>query len=276
MKTANTFRLIFLLLVFFATACVDEIARRPCRISQVYWEGQWFDAFYSGSGRLLRLEADTSKVDFHYNGADQLIKAEIYGTDPDPKYRFEFAHGPFGIVETNEYHPSIWGEYRTRTEFHYAGPSVVDYLIHEEYGVDPVPGFVIQYDITYSGGNVKLIDGTSSVITTDYIGSRYDKKKNPFKVLAAAVGNPAFFPACKMVNYPVATYDISYLSIFSSNNPLRGQYEVPGVDPAFQTFANHYAGAIADKITWSSSSYGVVTSNEYAFKLECGHHAGGE
>jgi hypothetical protein len=240
----------------------------------MYWEGQWFNATYSGSGRLILLEADTSRVEFHYNASDQLVKAEIYGTALAPKYRFEFAHGPFGIIEANEYHPSIWGDYRTRTEYHYSDPVTVAYMIQEEYGVDPVPGFVIRYDISYSGGNVKLIDGTSSVITTDYIGTRYDKKRNPFKALAASVGNPAFFPVCKMANYPVATYDISYLSLFSRNNPLRGQYQVPGVDPALQSFDNHYSGPFADKITWYSSSYGDVTSNEYAFNFECGHPAG--
>lgn len=265
------FRFVPFALILALSACHDEIPSRPCRIEKMYWEDQWFSASYSGSGRLTLLQADTSRVEFHYNASDQLIKAAIYGTGATPAYRFEFIHGPWGIIESNEYHPSIWGEYRTRTLYHYAAPGVVDYFIDEEYGADPDPGFIIRTDITYSGGNVKHLDGTSSVIVTDYYGLKYDKRKNPFRALAVAVGNPAFFPVCRMVNYPVATYDISYLSIFSRNNPLSGQYQVPGVDPTDQTFTNHYSGPMANKIRWDSSSYGTVTTNEYAFEFSCGY-----
>ena len=265
------YQLIPLTLIVILSSCIDESPTRPCRITKMYWENQWFTASYSSSGRLTLLQADTSKIDFHYNGSNQLVKAEIYGTSPTPQYRFEFVHGPLGIVEANEYHPSIWGEYRTKTVYHYSGPGVVDYMITYEYGADPDPGFIIQEDITYSSGNVKHIHGTSSVIYTDYYGLRYDKRKNPFKALAIAVGNPAFFPVCKIVNFPVSTYDISNLSIFSRNNPLRGEYRVPGVDPTAQSFENYYSGAMAEKIKWSESSYGTVESNDYAFKFGCGY-----
>jgi hypothetical protein len=264
----------FVLLIAIVSSCTDPIAP-PCRISKFYWEDQWHDASYNSAGRLISLIADSSSVFFYYDASMRLEKAEIFNGDPTPKYRYEFIQGPSGIIELNEYHMSIFGEEHNRVLFHYSAPNRVDYSIRQEFGTDPTPGFEIRYDFTYVNNNVRFIEGSSSVIHTEYSASRYDKKKNPFRVLAFAVGNPAFFPVCRMANFPVSDYDISFMSLFSFNNPLRAQYAITGsgLDPQVQTFVNTYGGPIAKKIVWNDTSYGTTNSEDYEFEFDCGLRA---
>lgn len=256
------------------SGCTPEISRH-CRIAKFLWDGQWHQAHYASDGRLAELIApDSSTILFHYNAASQLTNAEIYRGTPTPKYRFKFTHGPFGIVQTDEYHPSSLGTEHNRTLFHYSSASRVDYIIYQEFGADTtsiVPGFQIRYNLSYVNNNVSFIDGVSSEIHTAYTGGHYDKKNNPFRVLAAAVGNNAFFPVCFMANFPVAHYDISFLSLFSFNNPQRAQYELvgTGLDPEVQTFTNTYAGSVAKKIVWQNGSYGLSDSRTYEFEFDC-------
>jgi hypothetical protein len=212
-----------------------------------------------------------SKFFFHYNGSDQLISAEIYAGNPDPEYSFDFTHGPFGIVESNVY--DSYG-FRRHLEFHYASPTVVDYVVESEYGAGPgdPPTFVIRKDLSYNSGNVTFVSGTvNGNPFTGYTGSDYDTKLNPFKILAQAVGNPAFFPVCNIISYPVVQYDISFLNIFSKNNPGKGIYEVPvGGGPSGQQpqdFVYIYSSSYVESLVWSDELSG---SNKYAFSYNCG------
>lgn len=120
---------------------------------------------------------------------------------------------------------------------------------------------------------MKHVDGTSTVIHTDYFALKYDDRKNPFRILAAAVGNPVFFPIGTHANFPMSsvnnTYDISLLNRFSKNNPVFAQYEVPGVDPTDQFFTYTYDGNLANTLKWDEVSYGVTKSEKFAFEFEC-------
>ena len=270
MKIAITRICLALLLVVFAFSCKDPEAR-TCRISKFYWEGEWHRAQYNSSGRLRALVAENNKIVFYYDALLRLTSAEIFlDGDTEPFYKYQFIHSPHGIVQRDEYHPSDLGTEHTRTIYHYSGPGSVDYFIKQEFGHDEHIGFEIRQDITYSGGNVKHIDGSSSVIATDYYGAKYDNKRNPFKTLAAAVGNDAFFPVGIHANFPVSRYDISCLNLFSKNNPQRGQYRIPGVDPSDQLFTYTYDGDIVKTLVWDETSYGSTTTEKYAFEFECG------
>ena len=267
--------LVIVTCALFTFSCDPELTG-ACRISKFLWEDQWHRAFYNSAGRLTDLVApDSSHIVFYYNASNQLEKALIYKSAPTPKYRFEFIHGPTGIIQTDEFHNSTLGVEHTRTLFHYASATRVDYLIHQEFGTGTTVGFEIRQNMTYVNNDVSFIEGISSEINTAYTASRYDKKKNPFRLLALAVGNPTFFPVCFMTPFPVGEYDISFLSLFSFNNPLRAQYEIPGtgLDPEVETFANTYAGSFAKKITWNNTSYGITDFAVYEFDIDCSAHS---
>jgi hypothetical protein len=269
MKTFLSRGCITVVLIMFVFSC-KEPAMLPCRIAKFYWENEWHAAHYNSSGRLTALIADNSEVYFYYDDLLRLTSAEIFMGDPTPFYKFEFVHGPNGIVQTDEYHPSALGTEHNRTLYHYSSPSRVDYLIQQEWGYDETLGFEIRYDFTYSGNNVSYIEGSSFVIHTDYFGGKYDKKRNPFRALAAAVGNPVFFPVSRHANFPVSNYDISYMSLFSLNNPLDARYEITGsgLDPQLQEFHYTYFGNTAKTILWEEDA---SSSEDYAFEFECGH-----
>jgi hypothetical protein len=261
-----------LLCLIVISSCDNPHPCRTCRIDKVYWEDEWHKAYYSSSGRLVKLEAAVSKIFFHYNGSDQLISAEIYTGDPEPSYTFEFTHGPFGIVGWDMYDPF---DFRRHLEFHYASPAVVDYVVESEYGSGPgdPPTFVIRKDLSYSSQNVMFVSGTvNGNPFTGYTGSAYDKKTNPFKLLAQAVGNPVFFPVCNIVSFPVVQYDVSYLNLFSKNNPGEGMYEVPvgSGDPEVQQqqdFTYVYTASYVESLVWSDE---LGDTNKYAFSYTCG------
>lgn len=256
------------------SGCTPEMSRH-CRISKFLWDDQWHHAHYNSVGRLTELIApDSSTIFFHYDAASLLVKAEIYRSAATPKYRFKFTQGPFGIIQIDEYHDSSIGVEHNRTLFHYSSPTRVDYIIHQEFGADTmttVPGFQIRYNLSYVNNNVSVIQGVSSEINTAYTGGHYDKKNNPFRALAAAVGNNVFFPVAFMANFPVGHYDISFLSLFSFNNPQRAQYELvgSGLDPETQTFTNTYTGSVARKIVWQNTSYGLSDTRVYEFDFDC-------
>ena len=274
MKTLLTRAGIFLLLVSLSFSCT-QYEKPTCRISKFYWEGEWHKAQYNSAGRLLGLVAANSKVVFYYDAMSRLTSAAIYMGDADPYYKFKFIHGPHGIIQADKYHPSIWGTQHTRMIYHYASPTSVDYIISQEFGNTEEINFQIRYDFTYTGGgNVKHIDGTSNVIHSDYFGLKFDDKRNPFRVLAAAGGNPVFFPIGTHANFPMSsannTYDISLMNRFSKNNPVYAEYEIPGVDPDQQFFTYTYDGNMANTLKWDQVHYGTTDTEKYAFEFECG------
>ncbi|HEY9045901.1 MAG TPA: hypothetical protein VIN08_08395 [Ohtaekwangia sp.] len=270
MKTLKTLVRSSLLLCLIVVASCDHWCPHHdvCRISKFYWEGKWHQAYYSTSGRLVRLEATDSKVLFYYDGADKLTHAEIYTTNPAPQYKFEYIQGPSGIIKSTITGP---GGFVRTVDFHYVSPSQVDYYVDSEFGGAPgdPATFVITKYISYSGGNVTLVDGlVNGNPFTKYFGQKYDKKNNPFRELANAVGNPAFFPACNFVSFPVADYDISILSIFSKNNPKKSRYDVGGgAIIQDQTFDYIYNGDAVKSIAWTDLY--ISTTKNYAFEYNC-------
>ena len=271
MKTLLTRGCILLLFILFAFSCADH-ETSPCRITKFLWEGEWHTAQYNSSGRLQGLVAPNSKIVMYYDALSRLTSAEIFmGGDPTPFYKFEFTQGPHGIIQTDRYQPT--GLQLRRTFFHYAGPGVIDEITEQEFGDSSDPTrvtFEVNFLITYSGGNVKALIEDSGIST--YYGMKYDKKRNPFKALAAAVGNDAIFPIGALANFPIggSSYDISYLNRLSKNNPLRGQYSVMGTGPFEQFFTYTYDGNIAKTLKWDEISYGSTSTSEYAFEFACG------
>lgn len=262
---------IFLLLV----ASCDHHIPHPfkCRVSRMLWEGQWHDATYNSAGRLLKLEAPSSLIEFTYDGASLLKKAEIFTGGPDPDLTFEYTQGAYGIIETSLLFPD---GFRRQYIFHYDSPFSIDYFEENEYnaGEDPtVPSFSIVHDLNYTGNNVKFIDGSvnGNLFVRLSSTAAYDKKDNPFRNLAAAVGNPLSFPACRLASFPGGDYDVSRLAIFSCNNPKKGKYEAPvGTDsPQLQAFQYTYSGKNVATARWTEEYFGNVETRDYAFEYDC-------
>lgn len=263
MKSLKLFLAIPLLasLVIISSCDPSDIS---CQIKRFYWEDQYYDAYYSPTGRLELLKSSLSEVRFYYDEYDKLYHAEIHNDgEPSPTYEFDFIHGPFGITEVDLY--PLVGTH-VKEIFHYSSPTQVDYSITQEFGgSDPTEvTFEIFHYFTYSGGNVKHVDSPSSVIHTSYSAHKYDKHGNPFRMLAKAVGNPVFFPVCRTVFFPVSLYDIPYVSLLSKNNPLSGQYEIlgSGLDPQIQEFHYTYTGPLVNTIEWTDTSYGTTVDRK--------------
>ena len=203
MKTLKMLMGASLLLCLIAiSSCDDSHPCRTCRIDKVYLEDEWHKAYYSSSGRLVKLEAAVSKIFFHYNGANQLTSAEIYTGNPAPEYSFDFTHGPSGIVESNVY--DSYG-FRRHFDFHYASPTVIDYLVESEYGGGPgdPPTFVIRKDLSYSSGNVSFVSGTvNGNPFTGYTGSAYDKKNKSFQVTGPSCRQSCVLPGVQYCVFP--------------------------------------------------------------------------
>lgn len=260
-----------LVLLVMAFSCYDRETKRTCSIGAFYWDEQWHKAKYSPSGRLIALVGDSRKIIFNYDASDRLTDAQVYESGPDPVKKFEFVHSPDGITEVHEYLHTLSTVEYTKYDFHYSNPNQVDYYIRYEYGTYPAPTFSMRFDITYSGGNVKEVYGTSSVIHTRYTASRYDKYENPFRGLAYAVGNPAFFPVAVIANFTSLNYGIPVPGLFSKNNPLAGEYEYVGSpdEPNAQKFKYDYTGSVPHTIVWYNHQYGSTNSDTFKFKYTC-------
>lgn len=272
MKT-SLIRSFTMLLFLSVTLSCTELYVYPCQIIGFYWEGKWHEVTYNDSHRIVRLSSPSSKISFYYDEVSRLKAAFIYlNGESSPYYLYEFIQGPYGIIQTDIYFPSALGTMHNRYQYHYSDANTVDYIIWQEFGTDEQLGFEIQYDILYSNGNVKHIKGTSSMIRTDYFGIKYDDKRNPFKALAAFVGNPLFFPIGSHANFPIeseTSYDISFLNRLSENNPLYARYQIPNADAQEQYFYYAYENNMPVEIKWEDFAYGNVKVATYAFKLDC-------
>ncbi len=239
----------------------------PCRIVTFLWEGQLYDCVYSPSGRLTQLVSPASHVDLLYDETDKLIQADHYlPGDASPSYQFYYSHGTSGITEIDLYHG---GEHSKRT-FHYTTSGEVDHIVYEEYYMGSV-SLTITQDLTFVDENLMSVSSTSSVINTLYTIDQYDNDKNPFIVLAAALGNPKFFPLGTFASFPVGNFDVSFGNHFSKNNPHYGRYEIvgSGLDPEIQEFIYSYSGRYPTDLTWNNTSYGTTISENYGFTHSC-------
>lgn len=270
MKPLSTFykaiSLIALISLFAISSCLDPAD--PCQLQNFFWEGQYYDLYYNSSGRLELMESPDSHIDLFYDELDRLIKADHYLPGAvTPSYEFFFSHGPFGITEIDEYH----GSEHNKRLFGYTASGDVDHTIWQEFCAGPTVCFEITSFLTFTGDNLTFVNSTSTVINTEYTIDQYDKAKNPFKMLAEAVGNPKFFPLGFFVSFPVSNFDISFGNRFSRNNPHYAEYVIPGsgLDPQIQEFIYGYVGVYPTSLRWTDSSYGTTMSEEYAFTYFC-------
>lgn len=264
MKTLN------LMLSVLVMACLCTLSGcfgpgvhpQQLRIKSFTWDEKLYQAQYDAYGRLLKLQANDRNVTFFYDEDAKLTKATInLNGQTTPEHLYTFTHGPHGITEVRISEYAAWDDMlylTTIVKLNYLTPTKLSSLRYQEVseagGVITV-GFELERLFQYSGNNVSRIYVEPPF--TDYSASAYDTKKNPFMMLADAVGNPAFFPVGLMVNYPVVQYNIPIISLFSTNNPLKATYQIEGAPTTvtLQTFTNTYDGSLVKKIVWKSTYY---------------------
>lgn len=253
--------------MMLTSSCDDPAV--VCKITQFYWDGRYYDLEYTGS-RLDRMVSGDYHIDLQYDEMDRLYTAKHYrpGDGATPSYVFTFTQGTNGITEIDY---TGTGEHAKRL-FFYTPSGNVDYTVHQEFGaLDDEVTFELTQDLTFNGnGNLTFVNATSDVIHTEYTIDQYDRLKNPFMMLAAAVHNPKFFPLGLFTNYPLHTFDVSLGSRFSKNNPHYASYEIPGgVDPDYQEFSHTYTGGLTTSIDWNKESYGTTETEHYEFDYAC-------
>lgn len=244
------------------------------RIKTFEWEKVIYRAEYDAYGTLLKLKAADRDITFLYDENAKLYQADIlrHGqTIPDKHYTF--SQGPWGITEIRTSDASYVDIVQPNYIhiMHYLTPTKLSSFDDQQLAPDedgnPVISFELNRVFTYSGNNVALV--TSIPPFTEYIGSSYDHKANPFMLLADAVNNPAFFPLGGFVNFMVVDYNIPLLSAFSKNNPLLGEYGTEGVPfPRTEhSFVYTYDGNLVKKIVWTNVFAGQ-TKETRVFKFE--------
>ncbi len=271
--------LVFLLLGILACIGPDH-GPRTIRIKRFQWYETVYHAKYNASGRLVKMQAADRDIVFLYDENNKLYKAEanIYA-QPSARLVYTYKHGPYGITEIASHGPSSSGDlshpgnikkfqYITATKFE----SYQD--INLEYNEDDSAYVSYQSNrlFIYNGDNVARLHEIP--VFTDYRVSEYDNKISPFRILAEAVGNPAFFPVGDFINYPIVDFNIPVISIFSKNNPVKAMYwiEDAPITTVNQTFTYTYDNHdLVKKILWSATD---VFSNQYtrtfAFEYEWG------
>ncbi|NJM24313.1 MAG: hypothetical protein HC859_01040 [Bacteroidia bacterium] len=266
----KTLRLLFTLAMFASLVAISSCdfgdGETHCRVKSFYWENEWYNASYNGTGRLTKLQSDDSKILFYYDEDNKLYKSDIYlPGEATARKVYTFEHGPYGITQVS-YH--FEGVLTQREVIVYATPTQVDSVIYQEFIDGGEVGFENPLKFVYTGSNVTKINPDESFNT--YTAYSFDNKANPFKMLAASVGNPVFWPVGLYAFFPVADYDISYVSRFSGNNPLTAEYAIPSGD-IFQpqTYTNTYSGGNVTKIVWEDTGFDDVLTEDYAFKYDC-------
>ena len=256
-----------LALMLLCQSCItsDQLGT-SCRITKFRWENQKYLAKYNSSGRLILLEADTSKIVFYYDEYNKLNAAEIYfaGT-PGVRHKYEYTHGPYGITQIDHYY---LGEHQ-RELIHYASSLKINYTITQEFYHDSIT-FEIRHNFVFTEGDLTSIYSTSSYINSTY-NAKFDSRSNPFRTLGSALGSRLFFPVGLFSFYPVSQFDVSYAARFSKNNPMYGEYQISasGLDPEEQIFDYVLDNGMIKKIHWTNSSYGVTSSKDYEFEYDC-------
>lgn len=243
-----------LAVLLIVQSCLPEHIAKKVRIRRMYWENIWYNAHYNSVGRLTELLSDSSKLLFYYDESDKLYKAEIYIPDEaTAKYIYTFTHGSYGITEVDV----------------------------KQFGND------FQRDvITYNAGGDIVGIHQFTPLQWPYDAGNFDNKINPFRMLADAVGNPAFFPVGRLWFEPLAgehiyegeppfvlgtpyEFEINYISRFSKNNPLNASYDIPGTDfLTSQVFEYTYSGSLVTSIKWRHFIVSEEFSEDYKFEYE--------
>jgi len=271
--------LVFLLSGLLACIGPDH-GPRPIRIKRFQWYETVYHAKYNASGKLVKMQAADRDVVFLYDENNKLYKAEanIYG-QPAARLVYTYKHGPYGITEIALHTAPSNGDlshpvnikkfqYLAATKFESYRDISLEYDENDSSHIS----FQMNRLFVYNGDNVVRLHEIP--VFTDYRATEYDNKINPFRILAEAVGNPAFFPVGEFINFPVVTFNIPAISIFSKNNPVKAMYwiEEAPITTVNQTFTYTYdKHGLVKNILWVATD---MFSNEYtrtfAFEYEWG------
>lgn len=242
------------------------------RIKSFVWDETLYYAKYNAAGKLVKLKASTRDVTFLYDENGKLYKASVnVNGQPEPETVYTFTHGPLGIIEKRTYEGGDPEDLSYIEKINYLTPTKLSSLIQQEVSVDEDDNIVVGFEqdrkFEYSGDNVARIYVEPPF--NEYSASAYDAKVNPFMMLAASVGNPAFFPVGRFVNYPVVDLNIPLISIFSKNNPVTAKYEIVGapIITSYQAFTNTYDHGLITKIVWTSTN-APIDSRTFKFEYE--------
>lgn len=251
---------------------------RSIRVKSFTWDETLYYAKYNAAGKLIRLNASERAIVFFYDESSKLYRADIgINGQSVPVHRYEFTHGAWGITEIRTYDREDFGDGQLHLtyiqKFNYITATKFSSVIQQEVYFDEDDSLIVGFEqdrkFVYNGHNVKRIYVEPPF--NEYSASSYDTKVNPFTMLAASVGNPAFFPVGRFVNYPVVDYNIPLVSIFSKNNPLVAKYEIVGapIITSYQTFTNTYDHDLVKTIVWTSTN-APVDSRTFKFEYEWG------
>jgi len=246
------------------------------RVKSFTWDGTLYKAQYDGLGKLVKLKASGRDITFMYDESGKLYKATTRNTgEAVPLRVYEFAHGIFGIKEIRTFvrHDFSDGLLHLETidKANYLTATKLSSLLQQEVTDDGdtiTVGFELDRKFMYAVDNVARIYVEPAF--NEYTASAYDTKVNPFMMMAASVGNPAFFPIGRFVNFPVVEFNIPLVTVFSRNNPLKAKYEIVGAPSitSNQTFTNTYSPeGLVTKIVWSSAS-SPTESRTFKFDYE--------
>jgi hypothetical protein len=250
-------------------SCFPDHGHKDLRIKIFVWENVRYQTEYTHRGLLKRLKASDRNIVFSYDENQKLYKAEIiFHGALVPESVFEYVQGPKGITRitwTRE------GSVYLITDFTYAGDGRITKIL-SAFGGSTDPYNQHNLTPTYQGNNVsKLVHDLGGPFTQMRTGS-FDNKKNPFRMLAKSVNNPAFFPVGYYVFYQVVDYNIPYISWLSENNPGDLVYETIGDEGGFHlTFpmAYVYNHDFVTKITWGSV---IAPADARTFEFEYGFY----
>ncbi|HEY5750564.1 MAG TPA: hypothetical protein VIU12_31095 [Chryseolinea sp.] len=274
MKTLNASMGVLALacLLSFSSCFGPGLPAQKLRIKTFTWEGTLFQAQYNPYGMLTRLQGNDRRIDFLYDENEKLYRSEIIiNGEAIPSARYDFTQGPLGITQIRIYFAMSGQLHLTDIKtVHYISPTKFSSILEQEVsdeGDSIHVTFELDRQFTYRGNNVASI--TTIPAFTEYNAFTYDQKRNPFMLLAEAVGNPAFFPAGDFVNFPVRPYNIPLITVFSENNPIAAQYGTVGYPNSvdWQNFKYIYDNGLVKQIIWYDN-YQNLYFQTRTFKFE--------
>jgi len=249
------------------------------RIKTFQWDNVLYRAKYDPYGTMTKLKGTDRDITFLYDENAKLYQADIvlHG-HAAPQVHLTFVQGPWGITEIQTSDEGYIGIAQpNRIDImHYLTPTHLSSFTYQEIATDPDGNTYIPFQLErlfiYNGNNVAKVN--SDPVFTEFTGSAYDHKSNPFMILAEAVNNPAFFPLGGFSNFPVGPYSIPLISTFSENNPIKGVYQITGapITATAHAFSYTYDGNLVKKIVWNSTYLGDPTQTRvFKFEYEWAH-----
>ncbi|MBL0740701.1 hypothetical protein [Chryseolinea lacunae] len=277
MKTLNSLAGVLIFACLFLSSCFGPgPSPKKLRIKTMEWGGILYRAQYDPYGTLTQLKAADRDIHFSYDENQKLYSADIvlHGQST-PEAHLDFSQGPWGIskIRTSQASYADIAQPNRVDIINYLTPTKLSSFTYQEWGTDldgnPYVVFELDRRFVYQGNNVARVYSVPTF--TEFTGSEYDHKINPFMILADAVNNPAFFPLGGFSNFPGGSYSIPLISTFSENNPLKGVYQIVDapITATTHAFSYTYDGNLVKKIVWNSTYLGDPTViNIFKFEYE--------